>query len=149
MSWMKTKRARWVGRSVAILSIGLLWVSSVSAEEKPPAFMNHLYAPELVMQNHRAIDLRKDQRKTITRAIQKTQSATIELQWAMQDAASELQQAIMSSDTIDEAKALAIAERMMEIEGRVKRAHLGLLIRIRNALDPAQRKRLGEIRAGR
>ena len=42
------------------------------AKDSKPSFMQELYLPELVMQNHRAIGLSKDQRKTITNAIQAT-----------------------------------------------------------------------------
>ena len=145
ISRRRSRPARWLGwMLMGVISLG---ASIAVAEGPPPAFMRNFYAPQLVMQNQRAIDLRADQRKAITRAIQKTQADTVELQWAMQDAVSELETAV-SKETIDEKTTLAIAERMMEIEGKVKRAHLGLLVRIRNQLDPEQRKRLERIRDG-
>lgn len=145
VSRRRTRAAGWLGwMFMGVISCG---ASIALAEGPPPAFMRNFYAPELVMQNQRAIDLRADQRKAITRAIQKTQADTIDLQWAMQDALSELEAAV-SKETIDEKATLASAERMMEIEGRVKRAHLGLLVQIRNQLDPDQRKRLERIRDG-
>jgi Spy/CpxP family protein refolding chaperone len=145
LSRRRTRAASWLGwLLIGAISFG---ASMALAEGPPPAFMRNFYAPQLVMQNQRAIDLRADQRKAITRAIQKTQTDTIDLQWKMQEAVSELEAAV-SKDTIDEKATLAIAERMMEIEGKVKRAHLGLLIQIRNQLDPDQRKRLERIRDG-
>lgn len=141
----RTRAAGWLGWILmGMISLG---ASMALAEGPSPAFMRNFYAPELVMRNQRAIDLRADQRKTITRAIQKTQADTIDLQWKMQEAVSELEAAV-SKDTIDEKATLAIAERMMEIEGKVKRAHLGLLVQIRNQLDPDQRKKLERIRDG-
>ncbi len=140
-------------RSLAVLACALVLSLSTlpgvaGAQEGEPPFMRNFFPPELVMQNQRAISLRKDQRKAITKAIQSTQSETIELQWEMQEAAASLEEAV-AVPKIDEGAAIAIAEKMMEVEGRVKRAHLALLIRIRNVLDPDQRERLAEIREGR
>lgn len=116
------------------------------AKDADPAFMRMLYPPELVMQNHRRIDLSKDQRKTITKAIQATQAATVELGWSMQDAAARLNEE-MSQQKIDADAALEAAGRVMELEGQVKRAHLGLLIKIKNTLDRGQQEKLDSIRA--
>lgn len=118
---------------------------SAAAQAPEPEFMRNFFPPELVMQNQRAISLRKDQRKLITKAIQTTQSATVELQWEIQAAAGELGEAV-SATTIDEKSAIEIAERMMDVEGRLKRAHLRLLIQIRNALDADQRAKLQTLR---
>ena len=100
------------------------------------------------MQNHRAIDLGKDQRKAITKAIQTTQAATLELGWSMQDAAAKLTEE-MSQTKIDADAAIEAAEQVMAIEGQVKRAHLGLLIAIKNVLDGGQQNKLDAIRAKR
>ena len=119
--------------------------TTAAAEGPAPAFMQNVFSPELVMKNARAIELRDDQRKAITEAIQRTQAATVELQWTLQDAAAELTHE-MENDRIDEKAALAAAERVMSIEGQVKRSHLGLLIQIKNQLDPDQQAKLAATR---
>lgn len=134
--------------AIALLfAAALVGAGAALAQGPEPAFMKQFFAPDLVMKNHRAIGLREDQREAITRAIRETQSKTLELQWAMQDAVSALE-AQLAEDPIDERRAAKAAEKVMEIEGRVKRAHLALLIRIRNRLDPDQRQRLRAIREG-
>lgn len=130
------------------LSILLLLMATTGFAKPPdPEFMSQLYPPELVMQNHRAIGLTRDQRKVITKAIQATQAATVELGWSMQDAAADLTKE-MSAPKINREAALKAAEQMMAVEGQVKRAHLGLLIEIKNALNEEQHRKLDAIRAG-
>ena len=130
------------------MAIVLLLVSAMPsfAKEPDPAFMKLLYPPELVMQNHRAIGLSKDQRATITKAIGETQAQTVELGWSMQDAAAQLTEE-MDRPRVDAKAALETAKEVMAIESQVKRAHLGLLIKIKNALSLEQQRKLDEIRA--
>ena len=65
------------------------------------------------MTKGRDVGLTDAQRRAITKAIQETQAKTVELQWSLQDAASELT-AQMQKDRIDEKTALSAAEKMME-----------------------------------
>ena len=146
MKHSKTSTRLRLHRLFWIVAVSILVSSASLAKPPEPEFMRQLYLPELVMQNHRAIDLSREQRKTITKAIQATQAATVELGWSMQDAALELKQQ-MSAAKINEAAALEAAERMMAVEGQVKRAHLGLLIQIKNALSKEQQRKLDTIRA--
>jgi Spy/CpxP family protein refolding chaperone len=130
----------------AALWLALLLLASPASAEDPPAFMQQLYPPELIMRHGRDIGLSEAQRKAITQAVGETQATTLELQWDMQDAAQTLAE-LVSQDRVNEEAALEAAARVMEIEGRVKRAHLGLLIRIKNQLTPDQQQRLGQLRA--
>lgn len=130
----------------AALWLTLLLLASPASAEDPPPFMRELYPPELIMRHGRDIGLSEAQRKAITQAVAETQATTLELQWDMQDAAQTLAE-LVSQDRVNEEAALEAAARVMEIEGRVKRAHLGLLIRIKNQLTPDQQQRLGQLRA--
>lgn len=122
-----------------------LSLTAARAESEEPPFMQSVYPPDLVMRNARQIELRPEQRQAITKAIQTTQASVVELEWEMQDAAAELTRE-MDQARIDPTAALAAAERVMSIEGQVKRAHLGLLIQIKNQLDPEQQAKLQAIR---
>lgn len=135
-------------RAISIAISLTLFSSFAFAKDPEPTFIQKLYPPELVMENHRAIGLRKDQRKEITQAIQATQASTVELSWTMQDAAGRLTKE-MSQPRIDQKAALEAAEEMMAVEGQVKRAHLRLLIRIKNTLEIGQQEKLDAIREGR
>ena len=47
---------------------------------------------------------------------------------------------------VDEAKVLAEADKVMALEHDLKKAHLTLLIRLKNALTPTQQVRLRGLR---
>ena len=53
---------------------------------------------------------------------------------------------LLDAPQIDEAKALAQAAEVMKLETEIKRAHLGLLIRIRYTLSDTQRSKLQALR---
>ena len=53
---------------------------------------------------------------------------------------------LLDAAKLDEAKVLAQADKMITIEREFKRAHLGLLVRLRNLLTDTQRSRLAELR---
>jgi Spy/CpxP family protein refolding chaperone len=50
---------------------------------------------------------------------------------------------------VDEAQALARADKMLKIENEVKKAQMSLLIRIKNILTREQQDRLRAIRDGK
>ncbi|MDP6978903.1 MAG: hypothetical protein QF570_09925 [Myxococcota bacterium] len=68
-----------------------------------------------------------------------------ELHAFVQEAAKELTD-LVSKTKLDREATLAAAKRVMEIEVQVKYAHMGLLIAIKNELDPGQQKQLGALR---
>ncbi len=74
-----------------------------------------------------------------------TSRSVLELQWDMQDAAQTLTH-LVGETKVDEKAAIAAAARVMAIEGRVKREHLSLLIRIKNVLNARQQKELHALR---
>lgn len=124
----------------------LLLVANPAAAAPDPPFMRHLFPPELVMRNQHEISLSGEQRKSITDAIQETQGRVVEIQWAMQDEARKLGE-LLAADRIDSAAALDQLGRVFDLEQQVKKAHMGLLIRIKNELSVEQRRRLDELRS--
>ncbi len=135
--------------SATLVIIACLASSAMSltafAKEPDPAFMQHVYLPELVMRHASDIGLTKKQRRAVTEAVKETQGQTLELGWDMQEAARELGK-LMSQTRVDREATLAAAKRVMEIEVQVKYAHMGLLIAIKNALEPEQQKQLRALR---
>lgn len=130
--------------ALAVLA-GLLCAPAALAREPDPEFMKHVFPPDLVMRHASEIGLSKAQRKTISQAVKQTQSKTIDIGWDMQEAAQELT-ALLGRPRVDREATLAAARRVMELEVQVKHAHMGLLIAIKNALEPEQQRRLGELR---
>jgi Spy/CpxP family protein refolding chaperone len=104
-----------------------------------------LFPPELIMKHQRELGIDDKQRDAIVAEVQKTQSQLVPLQWQMQGASEQMAK-LLDEPKLDEAKVLAQADKIMTIEREFKRAHLGLLIRLRNILTNTQRSRLAELR---
>jgi Spy/CpxP family protein refolding chaperone len=107
-----------------------------------------LFPPELVMQHQQDIALRAEQRAIITKAIQDFQTKVVDLQWRMQDQSQRLA-ALLEKATVDQAAALAQVDEVLGVEREVKRAHMTLLIQIKNALSAEQQARLAAAREPR
>lgn len=128
------------------LALALLChVALAAAAEPEPPFMRHLFPPELVMRNQHEVGLSEAQRKAITGAIHDTQGRVLEIQWKLQDESRKLGE-MLAAERIDEEAALAQVGRVLDLEEQVKKAHLGLLIRIKNELEPEQRRQLDALR---
>ena len=105
-----------------------------------------LYPPELIMAHQQELGIDDKQREAIVKEVQALQNRVVEIQWQMQAAVEELVKQL-DAPRVDETKALAQADKVMGFERDVKRAHLGMLIRIRNLLTDAQRAKLAALRA--
>jgi Spy/CpxP family protein refolding chaperone len=113
--------------------------------EGPDPIAGRLYPPELIMGHQKEIGLEDKQRQAIVAEVQKLQAQVVDLQWKMQSAAEELLK-LLDEARVDEAKTLTQADQVMGLEREIKRAHLGMLIRIRNALTAEQRTKLAALR---
>ena len=115
--------------------------SAVAAQEPEPEFAKHLFPPEMVMQHQQNLRLTPEQRTSITQAIRDLQLKVVDLQWKMQDEAQKLTELVQGA-RVDEAQTLAQVDRVLGIEREIKRAHMALLVRIKNLLTPEQQDAL-------
>ena len=104
-----------------------------------------LFPPELVMQHQQRIGLTAQQRSAITGAVQQLQSRVVELQWQLQAESQRLVELLRASP-VNEAAALAQADRVMSMEREIKHAHLQMLVRIKNTLTREQQAALQSLR---
>ncbi len=104
-----------------------------------------LFPPELIMSHQAELGIDERQRDAILKELERAQAQFPRLQWQLQ-AATEQLSSLLDAPKIDEARALAQAAEVMKLETEIKKAHLGLLIRIRNLLTDAQRSKLLELR---
>ena len=141
-------------RQVVSLCIGLALLGGTAAAQdrgerpSPPGadpIGSRLFPPELIMSHQHELGVDDAQRAAILKEIEKAQPALLEAQWQMQGATEALAR-LLEAPKVDELKALAQADKVMALERAIKRAHLGLLIRIRNLLTDAQRAKLSELR---
>jgi Spy/CpxP family protein refolding chaperone len=111
----------------------------------PTDFSQHLYPPELIMQNQGRLRITESQREAILQEIYKVQATAAQVQWRVSDESEKLNQ-LLERENVQESEVLAQADRMMTWEIAVKRAQLTMLIRIRNLLTAEQKAMLRDMR---
>ena len=116
--------------------------------QPPDPIAGNLFPPELVMQHRRELGLTDEQKAAIKDEAIKASTRFNELQWQMQDEM-ETMATLMKGAPVDEQKALAQLDKVLNIEREVKRTQLGLSIRIKNKLTSEQQARLQEIQRNR
>ena len=97
----------------------------------------HFFAPELVMKYQRKIDLTPEQRETIKTAAQTAQAIFTDIQWHLSDAMETMKELIKENE-VDEQRVLDQLETILNLEREIKRAHLTLMVHIKNTLTPEQ-----------
>jgi Spy/CpxP family protein refolding chaperone len=133
---------------VRVLAAVLVCLAATARAESPTdAVAAKLFPPELLMAHQQELGIDERQRETIVKEVQALQARVVEIQWQMHAAVSELVK-LLDAARVDEARALAQADKVMGLERDVKRTHLGMLIRIRNLLTDAQRAKAAALRAG-
>jgi len=143
---MKLERVLLLLSLISLARVGLS--QPPQPQPGPDPFGEHLFPPELIMQNQRAIELGEDQKIRIREDIGRAQARFTELQWELQDAMESLVGLVKESH-VDEEAALAQLDQVLAAEREIKRAQVGLLLRIKNALTPGQQEKLAALRAER
>jgi Spy/CpxP family protein refolding chaperone len=136
-------------RSYLAIGFALLAAAGAAAQQPPQApddpLARVLFPPELVMQHQQDIGLRAEQRTAITKAIQDFQGKVVDLQWRMQEQSQRLA-SLLEKPAVDQAAALAQVDEVLGVEREVKRAHITLLISIKNNLSAEQQAKLAAAR---
>jgi Spy/CpxP family protein refolding chaperone len=97
------------------------------------------------MANQNALSLTDRQRSTIQQEMQQAQAKFTDLQWKMSGEGEKLAR-LLQSTPVPETQVLEQVDRILGIERDVKRTHLTLLMRIKNALTAEQQAKLSEMR---
>ena len=126
----------------------------IAQDAAPPAaaatadpIFSTLFTPELIMQHRRAIALTDEQRDAISRLIRELQGQVVSLQWDLQDDVASLRREL-DRPRVDLDRALDRMDRVLQVERRLKAAHLSLLVRIKNVLSADQQVMLRRLRDG-
>lgn len=140
-------------RTYVLLTLALVTASVAAAQQpgQPPQqrpddpLARYLFPPELIMRHQQDIALAAEQRTAITRAIQDFQTKTVDLQWRMQDQTQRLT-SLLIKPSVDSVAALQQLDEVLNVEREVKRAHIALLLRIKNTLTAEQQNKLHMLR---
>jgi Spy/CpxP family protein refolding chaperone len=135
---------------VVTCALGVLLRADAAAAQaapKPEAdpFATVLFPPELIMQHARAIRLTDEQRVTITRQIEQLQSRVVRMQWQLTEQVQALRETL-ARPRVDQDRAIDQLNRVLDTEQDIKKAHLEMLIRIKNVLRPEQQAELARLR---
>ncbi len=109
------------------------------------SIMDHFFPPEMVMKRQKAINLTEQQQATIKEEMKKTLAKFTDLEWE-RNAAEESMLAAAKENPVDEKKTLAEFGKLLAVEDSIKKAHLEMLIRVRNILTTEQQAKLFEDR---
>lgn len=134
-----------------LFTVGVLVGSTpVSAQTAPKPeedpFAAVLFPPELIMQHARAIRLNDEQRSSITKLIEQLQGKVIGLQWQLAEQVQALKETLGRS-RVDQDRAIDQLNAVLDTEKNIKKAHLEMLLRIKNVLRPEQQAELTRLRA--
>jgi hypothetical protein len=136
-----------VGLCVAVA--WLLLICGPLVAQTPPGqdpIAENLFAPDLVLSNHKTIGLDEGQRNFARSEVLKAQTRFTELQFQLQDGMETLV-GLLKQDPVDEAQVMAQLDRVLNAEREVKRTQIALMVRIKNKLTAEQQAKLRQIRS--
>jgi Spy/CpxP family protein refolding chaperone len=115
-------------------------------QRRGPAFLRQLFPPSLIMRQQGDIGLTAAQREAMTKEMAEAQKAMLDVRWQLEEKTAALEK-LLAAEKIDEAAALAQADEVVKLEDRMKRIRLGMMIRVKNLLTPAQQEALRKAQA--
>jgi Spy/CpxP family protein refolding chaperone len=107
----------------------------------PDPIGESFFPPELVMQNQQSLGLSDVQKNTLKGEIRKAQTRFTELQWQLQDEGEKMV-ALVKEEQVDEQRALAELDKILDLEREIKRTQISLVVKIKNTLTAEQQTRL-------
>ena len=137
-----------LGRAT-ILLLALAAAPAVRAQQPAPVgavptrmpqadpVMSNLFSPDVIMQNQDAIKLTDDQRQYIIGEIQRVQTLATGVQWRLQAAMERLGKTL-HQERPDEALAMSQLDSVLALEREMKRAQIGMLVRLKSHLTTEQ-----------
>lgn len=146
-------------RSIVVLALLIApFTARLDAQGPPPGappgqqprpeqdpFGRFLFPPELVMQHQGEINLQDAQRAALQQAIQQAQTKFVDAQWKLSAEGEKLGRLLQNAQ-VDETQVLEQVDRILTLEREVKRAQMGLMVKIKNTLTAAQQAKLRELR---
>src|SRR5262249_8702157 len=139
---------RWSMKLLTSLVLAVSLCAAATGENTPGSddpFAAALFPPDLVMGHGQEIGLSDAQRESIRGEVRRVQSRFVDLQFDLQSE-SEKTGKLLQEKPVDEAKVLAQVDRILALEKEIKKAQVGLLVRIKNLLTAAQQTKLSELR---
>jgi Spy/CpxP family protein refolding chaperone len=135
-------------KSTAIILLTVMVAcASTALAQKPSSdpIGDNFFPPELLMAHQQEIGLTDEQREYLKAESRKAQLRFTELQWQLMDEYEKLA-ALVKQDHVDEQQALALLDKILDVEREIKKAQISLVVRIKNRLTADQQAKLMEIK---
>jgi Spy/CpxP family protein refolding chaperone len=101
---------------------------------------HNLFPPELVLRNQVALGLSTEQVDAIKKQVGDTHARVLDAQVDLHRVTEQLDTAL-EPPKVDEGAVLALASQAMDLEKKIKTAHLALMIRVKNVLTADQQEK--------
>lgn len=108
-------------------------------------FHQNFFPPDMIMRHQQELGLTAEQKTYMKTQIQEAEATFTSLEWDLQEAISGLD-ALTGQQKPDEKQILAQLDKVLNLENKIKRARLTLMIRLKNQLTPEQQTRLVELK---
>jgi Spy/CpxP family protein refolding chaperone len=137
-----------MGSKLLLSTLLLLFNPATFGAQQPPSdpLGENLFPPELVMQHQQALGLSEEQKTFFKKKLREAQTLFTEMQWRLQDEMEKMV-ALVKQDRVDESQTLAQLDKILNLEGDIKRMQIALLIKIKNGLTLEQQTKLREIQS--
>ena len=129
---------------VTLFACSVVLAQSAAPPPHDP-FGRLLFPPELVMGHQSEIGLDDEQREAIKDAVKEAESTFLDFKWELHAETEKLVE-LLEPARVDSGAVFAQSEIVMNLEKEIKKTHIGLLVRIKNALTESQQQQLREIR---
>jgi|SRR5271165_4824888 len=134
--------------AIAMLALSLAVSMRANAQTPPPdPIRDALLPPDFVMDHQQELGLSDAQRKAILADVQAAQEHFLRSQRQIEAATSKLVD-ILRQSRIDQAKALAQMDAVLDLEREIKHAQLTLMIQVKNELTPEQQATARKLESG-
>ncbi len=114
-------------------------VSGFTTSSSSGMMFGHLFPPSHIMRQQEKLKLTEKQINLIKKEMRSFQSGIVDIQWDLNSIESKLNKEL-AKDIIDLEKSMSLTEKVLSAEGRLKKSHMSLLIKIRNVLSEEQIK---------
>jgi len=110
-------------------------------------FKDSIFPPELIVQNQQALGLSDEQKSAIREIMKKSMVQFTDLLW-QQGVEQEIMASLMKLEKVDEAKAIAQLDKLLNIEHEIKRLFLCTMLKVKNMLSAEQQLKIRALMRG-
>ncbi len=134
--------------AIALLALFLAVSTHAGAQTPPPdPFRDVLIPPDVVMSHQQELGLSDAQRNAIQTDVMAAQDRFVRSQRQLEAAVAKLVD-ILRQSRVDQAKALAQMDAVLDLEREIKHAQLNLMIQVKNELTPEQQATARRLESG-